>query len=152
MNVEESRDHSVKFECRNLVKVRWLFDGWLSNDVKEINNWDRRDSQRLNGRWDLEQRTSQFKHGYFITNMQEYLKFKLKVNNINTWSSSLASLIPLLPFSVSSGPTSSSASSSSSPRATATSTMVSLSLEIHKRLNIFNFHLHVCSLARFHYF
>ena len=23
--------------CRNLVKVRWLFDGWLSNDVKEIN-------------------------------------------------------------------------------------------------------------------
>ena len=33
---------------------------------------------RLNGRWDLEQRTSQFKHGYFITVFAEYLKFKLK--------------------------------------------------------------------------
>ena len=30
------------------------------------------------GRWDLEQRTSQFKHGYFITVFAEYLKFKLK--------------------------------------------------------------------------
>ena len=38
LNVEESREHSVKFECRNLVKVRWFFDGWLSKNVKEENN------------------------------------------------------------------------------------------------------------------
>ena len=127
-----------------------VFCWMVIQNVKEENNNGIEEIRK--DLMDLEQRTSQFKHGYFITEFVEYLKFKLKVNNINTWSSSLASLIPLLPFSVSSGPTSSSASSSSSPRATATSTMVSLSLEIHKRLNIFNFHLHVCSLARFHYF
>ena len=27
-----------QLNCRNLVKVRWFFDGWLSKNVKEENN------------------------------------------------------------------------------------------------------------------
>ena len=80
----------------------------------------------------LEQKTSQFRHGYFIS--ARYLKFKLKVNIINymafiiipflnTFTAVLS--VFLVTFLV---------------RfffvATATSTMFSLSLEIQKDLNI----------------
>ena len=118
------------YQCCNFAKVRVLKKGYPKMLRRRIITGSK-SLAKTKLKFDLQQRMSQFKYGYFITKIRKF-KLKVQITISIPQSSSFIFSIPLVPFSVSSWSPSSSGSYSSSPRATASSTIFPLRMEIQK--------------------